>query len=82
MKLHNVEEMNRFNALLDQCSGDVYICTPDGRSCFSMSDKTTRLQGLVALTGEKAELYGIYARKREDEALLMRYIVQQMKKTA
>ncbi len=82
MKLTNIDELTRLNELFDQCQGEVYIGTPDGRTFLDMRDRTARLQGLVALTGEKADLYGIYAYRREDEALLMRYMVQQMRKTA
>lgn len=82
MKLTNIDELNRLNELLDQCQGTVYIGTPDGCCFYNMDDKSDRLKGLVALTGDKADLYGIYAHRREDEALIMGYIVQQMKKTA
>ncbi len=82
MTLNNIDELTRLNDLLDQCQGEVYIGTPDGRTFLDMRDRSARLKGLVALTGADADLYGIYAYRREDEALLMRYICQQMRKTA
>lgn len=82
MRLTNIDEMTRLNDLLDECKGEVYIGTPDGLRFFDMRDRAARLKGLVALTGADADLYGIYAYRREDEALLMRYICEQMKKPA
>lgn len=81
MKLTTVDELIRFNEILDQCGGSVYLQGPDGR-VLDLRDRTSRLQGLTALSGADAELYDLYARRREDETLLLSYLVRQSEKTA
>lgn len=83
MKLTTIDELTDFNDLLDSCRGDVFIGTPDGRTFYDMRDRAQRLQGIVALTGRDADLYGIYPRRRDDEMMLMGFICRHMqKKTA
>ena len=61
--------------------GYVYLHAPDG-AYLDLSDKATRLQGLAALSGKDAEYYELFAGRREDEYLLMRYLDRQAKKSA
>ena len=81
MKLNTVDELIRFNDLLDQCKGYVCLHAPDGRY-LDLSNKATRLQGLAALSGKDADYYELFAGRREDEHLLICYLLQQEKKTA
>lgn len=81
MKLTTVDELNRFNDLLDRCKGYVCLHAPDGHY-LDLRDKTTRLQGLTALSGEDAEYYELFASRREDEMLLLHYFYDQNRKTA
>ncbi len=76
MKLNTVEELKNFSALLDRCGGHVYMLTPEGET-IELTDKSVRLRGLAYLAGDRAEMYRIFARRREDEALLMDYICHQ-----
>lgn len=81
MKLNSMEELLAFNALLDQCSGQVWIADPAGKTC-DLTDRAVRLKGLLALAGEDGDSYEIYARKREDEMLLMGYLCARWERTA
>ena len=81
MKLTTVDELIRFNDILDRCGGSVCLQGPDGR-VLDLRDGASRLQGLTALSGKDAESYDLYARRREDEALLLSYLIRQSEKTA
>ena len=81
MKLNSMEELLAFNALLDQCCGQVWITDPAGKT-YDLTDRSGRLRGLLALAGEDGGAYEIYARKREDEMLLLGYLCTRWERTA
>ena len=81
MKFDTVEELLAFQALLDQCRGQVWIEAPDGRR-YDLTDRAARMKGLLMLAGDAAEEFGLYARMREDEMLLLNYYCDRMEKTA
>ena len=49
---------------------------------MNLTEESTRTGGLSALLGESAEEYEIYARRREDEMLLLDYLCTWERKTA
>ncbi len=81
MKLRTFEELNRFNALLDNCLGRVWIQSENGE-LYILTNPECRLAGLAKLSGDEAEGFAIYARRREDEMLLLSFICELNEKTA
>ena len=73
MKLNSMEELFTFNALLDQCRGQVWLMSPTGKM-YDLTNGDARLKGLAALAGDNSDEYELYTRMREDEGLLMRYL--------
>ena len=81
MKIRSMRELAAFNEMLNRCCGQVWIESPDGEK-LDLTEQSTRTRGLSALLGERAEEYGIYARRREDEMLLLDYFCTWVRKTA
>ena len=81
MKIRSMRELAAFNEMLNRCCGQVWIESPKGEKT-DLTEESTRPRGLSALLGESAEEYGIYARRREDEMLLLDYFCTWVRKTA
>ena len=81
MKIRSMRELAAFNEVLNHCCGQVWIESPNGEK-MDLTEESTRTRGLSALLGERAEEYGIYARRREDEMLLLDYFCTWVRKTA
>ena len=81
MKLDSMEELLVFNGLLDQCWGQVWLTDPAG-NMYDLTDRASRLKGLLALAGEDGDACELYTRKREDESRLLGYLCTRRERTA
>ena len=81
MKIRSMRELAAFNEMLSRCRGQVWIESPNGER-LDLTVESTRIRGLSALLGERADEYEIYARSREDEMLLLDYFCTWARKTA
>ena len=81
MKIRSMRELAAFNEMLNRCCGQVWLEAPNGER-IDLKEESARTRGLSALLGERAEEYEIYARRREDEVLLLDYICTWVRKTA
>lgn len=72
MKLKNISEINDFIEAANQCSGNVYLLSPDGDR-FNLKSAFSQYVALGALLGDKGDYLELFCDNRADEAHFIRF---------
>lgn len=75
MKLKNIQEVEAFRNAVKQCTGDVYLKSVDG-DVFNLKSALSEYIALGRLLSEQGDSLELFASNREDEALLLRFVVE------
>lgn len=72
MRLKNIKEVDSFKAIVEECSGSVWLASPDGSllNLKSILSQYVAIGSLIVEAGDKLELY---CSNREDEAKFIEY---------
>lgn len=72
MRLKNIKEVDSFKAIVEECSGSVWLESPDGSrlNLKSILSQYVAIGSLIVEAGDKLELY---CSNSEDEAKFIEY---------
>lgn len=73
MKFSNIEDVNAFLAVVDQCTGEVYLKSEQGDQ-FALKSKFSRYIAMGALLSEHGDELELYCEFKEDEPKLLRFL--------
>ena len=73
MKLRNVEQLQEFLAIVDNCKGDVYLTSQYGDK-YNLKSKLTQYIAVAALLGEHGDELELWCDDKEDESAMLEYI--------
>lgn len=74
MKFKNAEQVESFLAAIDACKGEVWLESAYGDK-FNLKSKLTQYVAMGALLGNHGDELELFAADKEDEALLMGFLV-------
>lgn len=74
MKLKNINEVNSFCEVIKSCVGDVIIKSPEG-DVFNMKSAMSEYIALGRLLSEQGDNLEIFACNHEDEARIMKFLI-------
>ena len=73
MKFTNIEDVNAFLAVVDQCKGEVYLKSDMGDQ-FALKSKFSRYIAMGALLSEHGDELELFCEYKEDEPLLLKFL--------
>ncbi len=73
MKFTNVEDVNAFLAVVDECRGEIYLKSEAGDQ-FALKSKFSRYIAMGALLSEHGDELELYCEFKEDEPKLLRFL--------
>lgn len=73
MKLKNIQEVEEFRKAVKECTGDVYLKSPDG-DVFNLKSALSEYIALGRLLSEQGDCLELFASNREDEARLLSFV--------
>ncbi|MBR4869809.1 MAG: polya polymerase [Oscillospiraceae bacterium] len=73
MKFTNIEDVNAFLAVVDQCKGEVYLKSEQGDQ-FALKSKFSRYIAMGALLSEHGDELELYCEFKEDEPVLLKFL--------
>ena len=75
MRLKNVTEVDSLMAVVDQCTGDVWLQSPDG-SKFNLKSNLCKYVAIAALIVEEGDKLELFCANADDEAKFITYFTQ------
>ena len=75
MKLKNIHEVEEFRNVVHQCKDRVYLESPEG-DVFNLKSAMSEYIALGRLLSEQGDSLELFADNKEDEALLLNFLVQ------
>ncbi|MBR1781176.1 MAG: polya polymerase [Oscillospiraceae bacterium] len=73
MKIKSLKDVTAFKAAIDQCTGDVWLESVYGDK-YNLKSELSQYIAMAELLQDKNEVLELFARKSEDEAILMRFL--------
>ena len=73
MRLKNVNQVNKFKEVNNECTGNVYIHTPQG-DVFNLKSALSEYSEMGRLLDEHGDELELFADLREDETRLIRFL--------
>ena len=73
MRLKNVNQVNKFKEVINECTGNVYIHTPQG-DVFNLKSALSEYSAIGRLLDEHGDELELFADLREDETRLIRFL--------
>ena len=74
MKIKTLNDVEAFKAAIAKCTGDVYLKSPYG-DVFNLKSALTQYVAIAELIRDKNGDLELFASNREDEAILMNFII-------
>lgn len=75
MRLKNIEQVNDFLAVVENCIGEVYLTSQYGDK-FCLKSMMSRYVAMGALLGEHGDELEIYCAHKEDEAKFLNFLYE------
>lgn len=75
MKLQNIHEVEEFRNVVHQCKGRVYLESQDG-DIFNLKSAMSEYIALGRLLSEQGDSLELFADSKDDEALLLNFLVK------
>ena len=73
MRLKNVNQVNKFKEVINECTGNVYIHTSQG-DVFNLKSALSEYIAIGRLLDEHGDELELFADLREDETRLIRFL--------
>ena len=73
MKIKNIKEVEDFRKVVHECTGDVYLKSPDG-DVFNLKSALSEYIALGRLLSEAGDSLELFATNRGDEAKLLAFV--------
>ena len=70
MKITNKQQVEAFQNAIDQCSGKVWLVSPEGKQ-YDLKSDTERYLGLASLISENGEEMELFTSDYNDEMIMM-----------
>ena len=73
MKFTNIEDINAFLAVCDQCKGEVFLKSEQGDQ-FALKSKFSRYIAMGALLSEHGDELELHCELKDDEPALLQFL--------
>jgi len=73
MKLKNINDVEAFMKVIDQCKNNVFLHSPEG-DVFNLKSKLSEYIAIGRLLESNGDWLELFANSKEDEALLMSFL--------
>lgn len=75
MKLTNIEQVNDLISVVNKCEGDVWLTSQYGDR-YSLKSKLSQYIAIGALLGEHGDELELFAANKQDESLLLEWLMK------
>ncbi len=75
MKLKDVSQVNEFLAAVNKCKDQVYLVSQYGDR-FNLKSQLSQYIAIAALVNQAGDDLELFCDSKEDEAIMLRYIVE------
>lgn len=75
MKLKDAAQVNEFLAAVNQCKDQVYLVSQYGDK-FNLKSQLSQYIAIAALVNQAGEDLELFCDSKEDEAIMLKYIVE------
>ena len=72
MRIKNINEINDFLYAVKQCSGNVYLTSPEGDK-FNLKSEFSQYIAIGALLGERGRDLELFCEDKDDEVYFFQY---------
>ena len=72
MRINNINEINDFLCAVKQCSGNVYLTSPEGDK-FNLKSEFSQYIALGALLGDKGDYLELFCDNKADETYFFNF---------
>ena len=74
MRLRNIDDVNAFLSVVDDCTGEVYLTSIYGDK-FALKSKMSRYIAMGALLGNHGDELELFCDSKQDEGLFIEFFV-------
>lgn len=75
MKLKNIQDVESFMKVIDECRGNVFVHSPDG-DVYNLKSKLSEYIAIGKLLEKNGDWLEIFASNKEDEAIIGNFILK------